>query len=397
MLFPREISHSVSGFVTCALVLLVGLPAAPALGQPGFECSGYIVNFLMVNRLRTELARWWRAERQEVVNLARVRLRPTLYLWGGARVAAEYEADGIRFASALPYFDVPENKPRQVVDLSWEPVDEKHFQVYHFVDRLYLRQDFDFGNLVVGRQRISWGTGRIWNPTDFFNPINPTAFYKLEKDGADAVSAKWYLGNFSDLQVVYNPEDHWKRRNVALRFRSNWRGTDFSLVTGKVAERGVIGGDFATSVGGAGVRGEAVYERGDEPSSCGFWKAIFGMDYQFTTKFYGLFEYHYNGQGTLDKTRYGLLFPQLLQGEILNLARNYLFVQVTYQLYPLVLLRVAHNWNLDDHSGFGLVAATVSTSDNSSVALGAQVFHGQRLTEYWYFPSAVYLQGEWYF
>ncbi|NOZ56234.1 MAG: hypothetical protein GXO73_05495 [Calditrichaeota bacterium] len=377
-------------------MLLVAV-AVPALSQPSLDFSGYVVNFLMIGRIKPELARWWGVDQQQTINLTRVRLRPTLYLWDDARLALEYEADGFRFSSPLPYFEVPEDRPRQVLDLSWEPVNEQHFRLLHFVDRLYYRQDFGFGNLIVGRQRISWGTGRVWNPTDFFNPVNPAAFYKLEKDGADAVSFKWYLGDFSDLQLVYNAEDHWERRNLAARLRLNWRGVDYSLVAGRIAGRVVAGGDFAGSLGGAGVRGEVAFAQNEDVSSDHFWKAIFGMDYQFTPLLYGLFEYHYNGQGARDEGGYWLLFPQLLRGEILNLARNYLFVQGIYQIHPLVLVGVAHNRNLDDHSGFWLATATLSTSDNSSVTLGAQVFYGRRLTEYWYFPSAVYLQGEWYF
>ena len=383
-------------FPLAVLACLILLAPDRTWAQPELQFSGYVVNFPIAEKARPLLARLWNFDERLFVDLTRVRLRPTLYLWDDARLALEYEADAFVFSSPIPYFEEPEEKPRQVVDLFWRPVDRRHVQITHTVDRLYFRQDFGFGSLVVGRQRISWGTGRVWNPTDFFNPINPAAFYKLEKDGADAVSFKWYLGNFTDLQVVYNPENRWKRRNAAVRLRTNWRRYDVSAVAGKVAGRYVAGGDFAGNLSGAGVRGEFVHAWNEDFAS-DFWKAIFGMDYQFTPKLYGLFEYHYNGQGARNESGYGLLFPLLLRGEILNLARNYLFVQGTYQVHPLVLLAFGHNQNLDDRSGFWMLSATISTGDNSAVTLGGQLFHGRTGSEYWYFPSAVYARGEWYF
>jgi|Deesub1362B_J571_1020462.scaffolds.fasta_scaffold03899_4 hypothetical protein len=377
---------------TLLLAALLTWQPASINAQPELDFSGYIVHFATWQKNPAALQLLFRLKPSLIMNLTRIRLRPVLYFGSSSRISVEYEMDGLRLSSAVPYLDMARTQRRQVADFLWEPLKEKKWRISHFVDRLYFRQDFSFGNLIIGRQRISFGTGRIWNPTDFFNPINPADFQKIEKDGADAASLKIYLGNFTDLQLVYNPENRWKEHNWALRFRTNLQGYDVSLVAGRVDARSVLGGDFAGNLGEAGIRAEWLISRGTEEA---FVKAIAGIDYQFTPKLYGLMEYQFNGEGKKERARYE--FFRLFRGEILNVARNYLFLQTTYQLHPLLLFMLSKNSNLDDGSGFWMVTATYSLSDNSALSAGGLIFHGSPGSEYDLFPSAGYLKLEWYF
>ncbi len=381
--------------IGCALAVAI-LAAAPSHSvRAQVELSGYVVHFAIRQQNPELLRRFFGLEETVWVNLTRTRLRPVLYLGENTRLSVEYELDAIHLSSQVPYVELGETGRRQVFDWRWEPVQESHYQVQHYLDRLYLRRDFGWGNLIVGRQRISWGTGRVWNPTDFFNPINPVNFEKLEKDGADAVSVKIYAGNFTDLQLVYNVEDRWRRRNIAGRFRTNLGGYDFSLVAGRVDERTVTGGDFAGNLWDAGLRGELAYFWSKREGDQGFLKAVLGADYQFNPKLYGMVEYHFNGEGTTDRSKYE--FFRLFRGEILNVARNYLFVQANYQVHPLVLLSVGANSNLDDGSDFWLLLLTYSAGDNTALSVGAQFFRGKQDTEYGFFPESVFAKLEWYF
>ena len=140
--------------------------------------------------------------RNQLMDVTRLRLRPSLSLpWNGL-LELEYEMAGIVQSTDQPVTVERKEIGRQVVDLRWTIAESDRYSLIHFIDRLVYRQRFDFGEISVGRQRISWGTGRIWNPTDLFNPINPANFAKIEKDGADAVSAKVNLGTLSDFQAV---------------------------------------------------------------------------------------------------------------------------------------------------------------------------------------------------
>ena len=47
--------------------------------------------------------------------------------------------------------------------------------------------------------------------------------------------------------------------------------------------------------------------------------------------------------------------------------------------------------------GFVMAAAAWLSSDNSSLSAGVLLPYGSTLDEYWYYPSSVYLKGEFYF
>jgi hypothetical protein len=299
-----------------------------------------------------------------------------------------------------------ERSNRQAVTLRWQPVDDEHFTMQHYVDRLYFRQNLEWGSLIAGRQRIQWGTGRIWNPTDLFNPINPASFDKIEKDGADAVSAKVYLGSFTDVQAVVNFRAARMQKdgaapapdstNFGLRIRTNYSEFDISVMGGWFDRRAVFGGDFAGNLLEAGVRGEAILVlESDELPNSDYLRLSLGADYQFTPEFYGLFEYLYNGEGHSDPASYQIL--RLYQGDILQLNRKYLYAGGTYLVHPLVTASIGLLQNLGDGSGFATVLATWSSSDNSLLSAGIMLPYGGELDEYWYYPTAVYLKGEFHF
>jgi len=364
--------------------------------QYEFDFSGYVIDLPIYSSSNKKIAQLFNIEQNQFMNLTRIRLHPAFYMWEGGRINMEYEIAGIYSAgSGNMFFGTTGNSRRQIIDMTWNPVTENNVTITHFIDRLYFRQEFDFGNIEIGRQRISWGTGRVWNPTDLFNPINPTTFYKTEKDGADALAAKFYLGNFTDLNIVFNPQEKIKNSNYGFRFRTNFNEYDVAMIGGYFDNRYVVGCDFAGNFVEAGIRGEGIYSIDDINSDNNYIKFILGIDYQFTPELYALLEYHFNGEGKTDKFQYQ--FNRLIVGEILNMSKNYMAVSAVYQLTPLFNLTVTNNLNLNDKSGFIGVIGNYSITSDIYINIGSQIFYGDELTEYWYYPNSIYLQAEIYF
>ncbi|HUI30478.1 MAG TPA: hypothetical protein VLX91_09700 [Candidatus Acidoferrales bacterium] len=353
-----------------------------------FDFSGYVVDMPIYQNLHA-------SSNSEFADLARLRLRPILHIGNNTKIGAEYEIDGLYYSQNSSFVLASTTPMRQVISLHWQPIAKNHLAASHYIDRLYFDQDFSFGSLVIGRQRISWGTGRVWNPTDIFNPINPANFGKIEKDGSDAASLKFDLGQLTNLQLVYNAEYHFKYSDYAARFHTNIFDYDFSLMTGYVDKRLVDGGDFAGDIGGAGVRGEALVSSDILKHTGYFIKWILGADYQFTDKLYGLLEYYHNGQGALDRINYDLI--DLYEGRILNVAKDYLVVTGSYQLSPLTTVSLSSNSNFNDGSGYLAGTFAYSASDNTSITLGTLYTYGKPSTEYWYYPQAYYIKLESYF
>lgn len=381
--------------------LFLVLPSIPAFGQtsllPGTELNfqGYVMEMPVYENIHPTLAELTGVSPSEFSDLIRLRLRPTLHIGDNTKIGLAYEVDGLYYSQNVSFGLASTTPLRQVIGLRWQPVDVKHATVSDYIDRLYIDQEFSFGTLVIGRQRISWGTGRVWNPTDIFNPINPADFGKIEKDGADAISMKFFLGQLTDLQIVYNSEYHFKSSNYAARFRTNILGYDFAVLGGSLDREPIAGGDFAGNIWTAGIRGEALVSRDPAKSGGYYVRWILGMDYQFTDRLYGLFEYYHNGQGTLDRSKYD--FAGVLEGRILNVAKDYLALSGSYQATSLITVTLASISNFSDGSGYLDGTINYSASDNASIALGSLYTFGRTLTEYWYYPQAYYLKLETYF
>ncbi|RMI03565.1 MAG: hypothetical protein D6681_09690 [Calditrichaeota bacterium] len=365
---------------------------SPVYPQIDWEFSGYVVDFPIYQNAHKILV----GEGTNLfVNLSRLRLRPVVYVGNNTRLNLEYEIDALYQSSALQFTPAEGAATRQYFRWRWSPVNETRWKLVHFIDRLYLRQDFAFGNVIIGRQRVAWGTGRIWNPTDLFNPLNPANFQKIEKDGADLVTVQFYLDNFTDVTLVWNPRRSPRAHNAGFRFRDHIGEYDWSLMGGVFDERIVVGGDFAGNLGDAGVRGEGMVSINRKAAGERFVRFVVGADYQFTSRVYALIEYQHNGEGRRDPRKYDVF--GLLEGRLINLAQNYLFLQSLVQFSPLLNGALAWNQNIDDGSGFVLLTASYSLTENAFLNAGLQLFYGRELDEYWYYPNSLFLQGEFYF
>ncbi len=385
-------SHSAGLFLLIFVILSF---SRTAFAQLNYSFSGYVVDLPVYSISNKELSNLLSIDQNQFLNLTRLRLRPEIYLWGGARMNIEYEAD-LLYSRQNPFLFINQTSSRrQIVNMKWDLINKDNIDVSHYIDRLYLRQGFGWGNIIVGRQRIAWGVGRVWSPTDLFNPINPAYFGKIEKDGVDAASATYSFGNFTDLNVVYNPQGKLKTSNAAFRFRTNFDKYDFAVVGGYFDQRVFAGGDFAGNLFEAGIRGEGIISMDKNNFNNNFIRLVFGLDNQFTSKLYALLEYQFNGQGSADKLKYDIL--GLYNGNIINLSRNYLVVSGSYQITPLFTATVSDNENLNDGSGYLNIIGVYSLSDNATLTIGGLKSYGATLSEYWYYPSSYYLEGQLFF
>lgn len=160
---------------------------------------------------------------------------------------------------------------------------------------------------LVGRQRIAWGVGRLWNPIDRFNAIPPLSIEPDQSAGVDSVLMRWNFSGFTFLEAVYAPGPRRQDSRYGARVHGVLWDADLSLMGGVFEQAPTVGADFARNVSGAALRAELVYthpERdvwriGDpQPAPLpDFWQAVVSLDYNFDlgTGLYALVEYLYNG------------------------------------------------------------------------------------------------------
>ncbi len=157
-------------------------------------------------------------------------------------------------------FELSEEAERPTfVDLDWNLTKGNNYQARQSLFRAFTTFYFGNAELTFGRQRIAWGTGFAWNPTDLFNPFNPAAIELEEKRGVDAAYLAIPFGSLSRLEAAFAPGRKGLKASAAVRLGSNLGSYDFSVMAGEFQKDRVLGGDFAGYIGGAGFRGEVAY------------------------------------------------------------------------------------------------------------------------------------------
>lgn len=369
-----------------------------------FNSNGYINNMFAYQKMNSAFKQLDSAYNVDnfATDILRVRFRPELIFSEETRITMHYEIDGMFSKVQLPYNTTSDMTNRQVVDLNWKLSDNKitddvSFISNHYIDMLYIKQFFDWGELVLGRQVISWGTGRVWQPTDMFNPINPANFSKIERDGADALSTKIYISEFSDIDIVVNFRENLKDFNYAVRYRNKFDEYDVSLMTGHFDKKLIYGADFAGNLFDAGVRGEAIYSINPNDLDSNYIRLILGADYQLSAEWYAMLEYQFNGEGTSNIDEYVQYLSRLMKGEIQNIGQHYLAFVTSYLLHPLLSSSATVITNIGDASGMAGINLKYNMLQDMNIGLGSMFFFGSESSEYGLYPSALYLSMDWFF
>jgi hypothetical protein len=167
-------------------------------------------------------------------------------------------------------------------------LDREHIRWRHLLYRAYLQLETERVELALGRQRIAWGVGRLWNPIDRFNAISPLAIEGDQSPGVDAVLARWAFDGFNFLEAVYAPGTSRDEARAALRFHGVLRDTDVSLMGGLFEKAPTAGLDLERNLGDAAVHLEAVYTDPEQevwpigapgPREPGdFWQVVLSFD-----------------------------------------------------------------------------------------------------------------------
>ncbi len=275
------------------------------------------------------------------------------------------------------YLDTPDYRlarefgPRPWLKLDWTSIKGKQFRTEHRVNRGYVHVLYRALDLYVGRQRIAWGTGFVWNPTDLMNPTDPLSIEREEKATVDAFYLTVATGVLSRVELAVAPQRGGKGGRWGVRATTNWRTYDLSLMGGYFARDWVVGGDWAGYLGNAGLRGEWTVTR--TPQGQRYLRMVLNMDYQFTDKLYGFVEGYFNGRRTT-----GLPTSRSL---IYGTKRFYGAGFVTYQMYPLVSVSLYTLANVEDGSFMIGPLVRYALLQDWELSGGAYFFEGDPDTE----------------
>lgn len=168
----------------------------------------------------------------------------------------------------------------------------------------------------VGKQRIAWGSGFAWNPTNRLEPPKNVFNTTLEQEGALAARVDWVPTVWASVVLVgattdatprdlplETPEPE-SRDSLAARLRFVVKDTDVAAVaSGGKNQRTLFGLDVGRDLGWAAVHAEAALYRGAEMfpprDHTTFFRIVAGALRTVGENSFAL-EYFYNGEGYSD-------------------------------------------------------------------------------------------------
>lgn len=163
------------------------------------------------------------------------------------------------------------------------------------IDRFNIKMNYDTVDFLIGRQAISWGVGRFWQPTDIFGAFDATELVRDYKPGIDVVDFNYYPDDFSNINLIYVLSQY-GNANIGMRYSTPIStasdNTYFSIMSaninystiGNAKYRQMIGVTIESDWNGAGIRFESVYSTSHLQSATKANDTLYsvaGFDYQF--------------------------------------------------------------------------------------------------------------------
>jgi hypothetical protein len=308
---------------------------------------------------------------------------------GSALAAAGGLPEGLLPASGV-------TDEQRLLDLTGVISESDRHLVYHRLDRLHLSFSPDWGRLRVGRQALTWGDGRIFNPMDLFDPFAPTAVQRDYKVGEDMAHLQLPLGA-GEGELLYLPrrdpdsgelvED---QASYAAKLHLPIGGLEVDLMGARHYGDGVLGLGGSGYLGGALWRLNATYTQvTDGGGADDFIQAVANLDYAWIwggRNVYGLLEVYYHQAGRTDD--YGaalsdeVLVQRVARGELFTLGRYYLAGQLQVELHPLAQLHATGIVNPVDPSGLVQPQLLWDLAPDWQAIIGGQWHWGARGSEF---------------
>lgn len=246
-------------------------------------------------------------------------------------------------------------------------------------DKVYLKVNLPLASVTLGKQRIAWGTGYIWNPTDVSNP-QTLSFAVGEEDetNVEAVRVEVPIGEASGIDGYVLTGGEWSNTQKGIRVRNNIGLFDYSLSYVDLGTSSfLLGFDTAGELLGLGVRGEIAYR--SPAGSNAYAQSVWGADYTFENGTYVNLEYYNNGLGKKNKDNYD--WATSIRG------MDNLYFGASKIMDEITRISGSAIFNLNDYSFLIYPSFSRNVAENVDLNLEAMVLGGEEGSQY-YPPAA---------
>ncbi|MFH1776882.1 MAG: hypothetical protein ABH952_04910 [Candidatus Omnitrophota bacterium] len=264
-----------------------------------------------------------------------------------------------------------------------------------YLYRIYTELRSGRDDLILGLQRVPFGVGRLWTPTDTFNPVNALRVEAEERLGVFAINYTRHLTDFSSWKIISDFAEKMTVDKYGLRYKGYHQGIDMGVTYLQNADFQMAGVEAESNLldTGVEVRSELGFFEHDDLNKR-YFSGILGLEYAFPKNITVLTEYFYNGLGNEHKNEYDRSI--LINGNW-NLSRHYLGLILTGKINALTGISLPIIYNIGDSSLFGGAAISYSISDEATFNIGTNIFTGSTASEFAGYDNLYYLKFVQYF
>ena len=247
-------------------------------------------------------------------------------------------------------------------------------EIYSKLYRLYGGYEDNENKVVVGLQNISMGVGRIWTPTNLYNPRNIYAIEPDEVFGVMAISYTRHLNETSHLTIVSSQKED-NSFKYGARYKAFLSVADFAVNIVHSNDTDMIGYELEGNLFDSGVelRSEGAYIQNNLEDA--FFQGILGADYGFENGVTLVVEALYSSK----KFSKNEILQNLDSEIVANLQSSTLYT-ATYISYSFNLLldsslTYIESFN-EKNSRYISPTLTYTLNDYNSFMLGAMLYDG---------------------
>lgn len=252
-------------------------------------------------------------------------------------------------------------------------------QIYAQIHRLYAGYSNDQHSVTLGLQKVSMGVGRIWNPTDLFNPKNSRALEPDEVYGAMALSYTYSPSSLSQITAVTA-----QRADKSFKYAGRAKGylniADVAIDVVSANDVTMIGYELEGELFNSGI--ELRSEGGwfdDKLLDRKFFQGLIGADYGFENSLMLIGEWLHTSR-TFNK-ELQLHIPSGTRNSLVA-SQDYLGIGVNYQFSPLLYGRLLSVISIDDASHYIGPILSYSLADDLSLTFGGMFNSGKSNSEF---------------
>ena len=321
-------------------------------------------------------------EERTLYNYNRLRFTDTIKEgnWFGNIIADIDNYYGEEYIESFEYQFLRTIKADTPFDIETNAKDYGNGEVFGRLHRFYVGYADEKHRAVFGLQKITMGVGRIWTPTDLFNPRNPLALEPDQIYGNVAFSYAYAFGELSEIMgVVAKRHDH--SYKYAGRIKTNVSIGDIALDLYSGDDAEMVAYEIEGNLFDTGIewRSEGGYYN-DKLLDKEFYQMILGADYGFVNGVTVMGEWlHSSKTYSADEI---LLLQNSSLSNNRHISSDYLGASAYYDFTLLINGAMSMIYNIEDQSSFISPVVEYSLSDDASIAFGAMIYAGDDQSEF---------------